>query len=79
MIVEHTFQFNVSGTTAEGVSWACSGQVTCETVDVWTRVLELSFRDLTRGRAVFGRPGVGCKGPYEVQEVSVKRIDGHAR
>lgn len=78
-MIEHRFSYNVQGTTAEGVSWSASGFVTCETPEVWSQVLEHSFHDLTRGKAVFGRPGVGCKGPYEIHEVTVKRVDGHAR
>lgn len=78
-MIERTFSYEVKGTTAEGVAWQTAGTVVCELPEVWVAVINHTFLDLTRGKAVFGRPGLGCKGPYEVHEVTVKRIDGHAR
>lgn len=33
-----------------------------------------SFMKLTQGYAIFGRPGVGCKGPYDITQVLIKQV-----
>jgi hypothetical protein len=70
------YRWTVSGTAADGQTWETSGTV--ESVqpgnfpDVCGVALQQSFMDLTRGRAVFGQPGVGCRGPYKITRLLVE-------
>ena len=70
------WKYHVKGTTAEQ-SWETSGEVLAEQQDVWQQVMIQSFQKLTSGKAVYGRPGVGCRGPYSILSVNVEKIDGH--
>ncbi len=68
--------FKIIGTSALGQTWECCGKI--ENVD-WPdhdllgKAMKESFMQLTGGKAIFGKPGVGCRGPY-----SIVRIELHA-
>lgn len=69
------WSFHVKGTAAGGVPWSCSGEIDAEPAELWNRVMIHSFHELTEGRAIYGKPGVACKGPYEITSLHVERID----
>jgi hypothetical protein len=77
-MVKH-WTFQVSGLTTDGMAWQTSGVIEATANEVWELALMHSFHALTHGKAVFGKPGVGCKGPYEIKKVVVEQIDGHQR
>jgi hypothetical protein len=63
------YQFEFHGTAARGQTWETAGQVMDENNDlmsVFDSAMRASFEQLTAGKAVFGKPGVGCAGPYEI-------------
>lgn len=66
-----TFHYTMKGDDANGQQWEHSGDIEVEPAFVHT-VLSLamieSFRALTEGKAVFGQPGKGCRGPYRITE-----------
>ena len=45
-----------------------------DAANVWERVLIQSFNALTHGKAIYGKPGVACKGPYDIRSVRVEQI-----
>lgn len=63
------YNYEISGTDANGNEWATTGVVNCEFVDVFRSATGDAFFKLTRGKAVYGKPGVGCRGPYQVHLV----------
>lgn len=70
----HKYKFRVNGIMANGVAWSSTGEVECSFPDLFTTVVERTFDDLTNGRAVFGQPGVGCRGPYDISEIHMERL-----
>jgi hypothetical protein len=77
-MVKH-WKFEAGGLTADGVAWHTSGEIEAVVTEVWERVMVHSFHALTNGKAIYGKPGVACKGPYEIKKVVVEQIDGHQR
>jgi hypothetical protein len=75
-MTDKTFKFTVSGTTAGGVPFHVGGVVECEFRELFDAVMRRCFMDLTSGKAIFGAPGVGCKGPYEIAEIRLERTNG---
>lgn len=71
MIKRYTYQ--VKGTTAEGQTWTTEGAVECEWHAVFDRAMRETFQKLTQGEAVFGHPGLGCRGPYDITEMRILR------
>lgn len=73
------YTFCVQGKAADGQSWKVEGDVVSERAGDFQLVLnsamERSFFQLTRGKAVFGRPGVGCRGPYSITSLSVTLVE----
>jgi hypothetical protein len=74
---ERTYRYVVRGTAADGQTWEIAGTVmmlpghfpmVCDTA------LRESFMKLTRGEAVFGSPGLGCRGPYDITKLTVELI-----
>jgi hypothetical protein len=69
------WNYEVKGTMADGVSWHTSGSLEAKQVEIYERVMVASFHALTTGKAVFGRPGIGCKGPYEITSVKMEVVN----
>lgn len=65
-----TYDFEVKGTAAGEQEWTTTGTVETQNAGEFPQMLNLalmqSFQNLTQGKAVFGKPGVGCRGPYGV-------------
>jgi hypothetical protein len=70
------YRWTVSGTAADGQTWETSGTVGPVQPGNFPAVcgsaLEQSFIDLTGGRAIYGQPGVGCRGPYTITRLLVE-------
>jgi hypothetical protein len=70
------FLYTVAGIAADGQTWNCADAVEVETdkqfVETVNKVLRDCFVKLTKGEAVFGRPGLGCSGPYRVTAMNIK-------
>jgi len=68
------FKFHVEGCGAEGATFETSGSFVCEFQECWDAVMIETFNQLTHGRAVFGSPGVGCRGPYDIRRVVIEQV-----
>lgn len=71
-IVIQKYDYRMDGTAADGQTWSTQGTVVCEFGDALFNATRDSFRLLTDGRAVYGKPGVGCVGPYNVTRLSIE-------
>lgn len=69
-----TWNYEISGTGGDGQTWATEGTITCEYAEVFNVAARSSFEKLTAGKAVFGKPGVGCRGPYDVHLVLIEQV-----
>jgi hypothetical protein len=70
-----TYAYTMKGSAADGQTWETNGAVEVappDFPDVAMLALKDTFMKLTQGNAVFGHPGVGCKGPYSIAELTVK-------
>ena len=68
------YTFSVHGVGAEGASFEASGNVVCEFADTFEAAMLETFTQLTHGRAVFGSPGVGCRGPYDIRRIVIEQV-----
>jgi hypothetical protein len=52
----------------------CDGKVVADLGDltVFHAVMSEIFQQLTEGKAVYGQPGVGCKGPYTIKKIVIE-------
>lgn len=66
-----TYSFKITGSDADGTPWQTSGQLKCSYDQVFKRANMETFEQLTEGKAVFGQPGKGCRGPYEIERVEI--------
>jgi len=71
------YDYEMSGTGTGGQqNWTVTGTVTLisdrDFMFVGDKVLAEVFQKLTRGDAVFGKPGIGCSGPYHVKKMTVE-------
>jgi hypothetical protein len=66
--VVRKFRYDVRGLAADGQTWDVRGE--CSDANGWpdclSEAMALAFHQLTNGKAVFGKPGVGCRGPYQI-------------
>lgn len=69
--MKNIYDFKVIGAAAGGQTWTVFGEVTCEFNDVLSRITLECFERLTSDRAVFGKPGVGCNGPYQIERLEI--------
>lgn len=67
-----SYSFNVDGHGAEGQTFHTQGTTLCEFQHVFNIAMEETFHQLTNGKAVFGCPGVGCRGPYSIKRVVIE-------
>jgi hypothetical protein len=70
------YRYEVNGTAAQGQTWTCSGYIgdvqAGQFPEVQFIAMKLAFTQLTQGLAVYGKPGVGCEGPYAVTKLLIE-------
>lgn len=64
-------KYTVVGTAAGDQTWTCEGTVTTTFPDCLEDAMRAAFQQLTQGKAVFGNPGVGCRGPYKITRFEI--------
>jgi hypothetical protein len=65
------------GDGAEGQTWTTTGEIetgALEFHNALTQVMRQSFQQLTKGNAIFGQPGVGCRGPYAITRYALEAV-----
>ena len=72
------YHYTAKGQAAGGQTWSVCGTVTTEQEGDFPLAVDEAQRDafmqLTNGKAVYGHPGVGCRGPYRITHFSIDRI-----
>ena len=71
MIKKYHFTFEGSG--SNGQTWTTTGYVDCEFHEVFEQAHKATFFQLTNGDAIYGKPGVGCNGPYDIKRVVIRQ------
>jgi len=72
----NSYAYTVSGTAAGGQTWTVKGTANGVQGDfphIVSGVLRELFGKLTSGKAVYGKPGVGCNGPYQITKLVIER------
>ena len=68
------FRFVVEGSARDGQTWSVSGDINAASaVRAFEQVASKAFRELTEGRAVYGKPGT-CQGPYDITLMKIERV-----
>jgi len=70
-----TYRYQIDGTAAQGQSWKTVGYMTDRANDLancFDLMMRDSFIQLTHGRAVYGKPGLACNGPYEILSILIQ-------
>lgn len=73
-MARHTYSYSVHGTAPGDQTWNCVGTVIGEFKDVPEAVMKDTFIRLTNGKVIFGKPGVGCRGPYEITQLIILKV-----
>lgn len=72
------YHYVIHGSAAQGQSWSATGTVETEKAGEFMSTPSLAMKDafyqLTRGKAIYGKPGVGCSGPYRVTRMTIEEI-----
>ena len=71
---EGTGGFRVDGVGTGDNTFKCESNVHCEFHDVFERGMQETFKALTLGKAIYGKPGVGCSGPYQIHRVMIEEV-----
>lgn len=71
-----TFRFKFEGLTAGGNPWHTEGKIDGDMANplIFRTAMGASFQQLTSGRAVFGKPGLGCQGPYKITRFTLEKV-----
>lgn len=67
-----SYRFTIDGHGVEGATFQTNGTTLCEFHDTFDVAMEETFHQLTHGKAVYGSPGVGCRGPYTIKRVVIE-------
>jgi len=72
---DRTYSYTVEGEAADGQTWKVTGIARAAQGDFLSlpdKAAKETFERLTKGRAEYGKPGVGCKGPYRFTMLLIK-------
>lgn len=73
------FSYRITGEASGGQTWETEGEYELHSPsalpDMFMDILAESFQALTHGRAVYGQPGRGCRGPYKVNTFVILRAN----
>lgn len=74
-----TYRFQIEGTAADKQTWSVDGIVDVKNqgqfMDAVNSSLRQAFETMTKGKAVYGKPGVGCNGPYTIKMLRIGILD----
>jgi len=66
------YDYTITGLDGNDNTWTVAGKVQVdEFIAAPTFAMQDGFRKLTQGEAVYGQPGVGCRGPYKVTNMTI--------
>jgi len=71
------YRYTISGEAADGQTWEVSGTLSIAQGDfalTFDMAMREAFERLTSGKAVYGKPGVGCRGPYRFLRYSIEAV-----
>jgi hypothetical protein len=74
MMINKIYRFEVKGVSSNDQTWTTKGYVTCDFNNSFDQAMRASFEQLTNGKAVFGRPGIECQGPYDILSVAIEQV-----
>jgi hypothetical protein len=70
------YQYRLEGGAINKQTWSASRTIQIEKAgdfaEVPDRAIREAFLKLTTGKAVYGKPGVGCKGPYSIKRLVIE-------
>jgi hypothetical protein len=72
--MEKHYQYKINGRGSNDQTWEVEGTIESNFVDMFTNVMLECFKTLTQGKAIYGKPGVGCQGPYDVTKIVIEHI-----
>jgi hypothetical protein len=68
----------IEGYGADGQTWAITETLKTDEIGQFMSLppvlMRRAFHKLTNGTAIFGQPGVGCKGPYTVTRMLIEQV-----
>ena len=71
------YKFTIEGATGAGNTYTTTGTVEAHTRDfigACENAMRECFQQLTSGRAIFGQPGAGCRGPYSITKMTIEVV-----
>jgi hypothetical protein len=70
------YNYEIEGTDVNGRTWKAIGSIPpCDMMSIFDHAMQAAFAQLTQGKAVYGHPGVGCRGPYHITRVVLQDAD----
>lgn len=76
-VLGKTYHYEVVGTDRDGQGWVIDGYVDDIPGELFHHVIQVieseTFMQLTQGKAVFGRPELTCKGPYNINRITIEQ------
>jgi hypothetical protein len=71
------YRYTIDGGAADQQTWSACGTIQIEKagefVEVPSRAIREAFLKLTTGKAIYGHPGVGCRGPYSIERLLIEK------
>lgn len=75
------YRYTMHGAAAKDQTWSVNGEIDVYDVTNHGQFLSVpraaaqnAFEQLTSGKAIFGKPGVGCKGPYRITKLTIEEV-----
>jgi len=66
------YRWMMTGTAAQGQTWTVQGNVELDNFTTClTLIMPTVFNALTEGKAEYGKPGIGCNGPYAIKTFTI--------
>ncbi len=72
------YKYEISGLAADDQTWIAHGTVEVAALGQFMEVPNMAvgeaFKQLTQGRAIYGKPGIGCHGPYRIVKMTIEEL-----
>ena len=67
-------RYTAEGIAAGGQTWKTEGAVDAVFPLCFEAAMRHSFQQLTSGKAIYGQPGAGCRGPYKISRFELTAV-----
>jgi hypothetical protein len=74
VVLPKHYHYRVEGKAPMDQTWSVDGDLCCDWCNVMEYIMVQTHHELKSGKALLGKTGVKCRGPFEITRMIIKQM-----